>query len=144
MAFAFARGNDLRRHWFPLAVKNLDASRGGGEFQFRFGDLFDGAPEVRVWVMRVRDQLAGYFELEWRPDTSVEIAYFGLVPEFIGRGLGKHLLTRAVQEAWRLGATRVWLHTCTLDGPAALPNYVARGFTPFKTETYQATIDDPS
>jgi GNAT superfamily N-acetyltransferase len=58
------------------------------------------------------------------------------LPEFLGRGLGKHLLTQAVQTAWGLGAARVWLHTCTLDDPAALPNYLARGFRPFKTDVY--------
>jgi GNAT superfamily N-acetyltransferase len=63
-----------------------------------------------------------------------------LAPGFIGKGLGKWLLTRAVQEAWVLGATRVWLHTCTLDHPSALANYQARGFAPYLTEQY--TADD--
>ena len=96
---------------------------------------------VSVWVLRVGDEVAGYFELLAGADGAVEIAYFGLVGRFIGRGLGKHLLTRAVEEAWRSGARRVWLHTCTLDDPAALPNYRARGFVPFRTETYEAEID---
>src|SRR5262245_13359760 len=96
--------------------------------------------DVSVWVMRDSGALAGYFELVRQPDMSVEIVYFGLVPEAIGRGLGKLLLTRAVQEGWRLHPNRVWLHTCTLDGPAALPNYLARGFTPFKKETYTTAI----
>src|SRR5438094_198572 len=60
----------------------------------------------------------------------------GSLPEFTRRGFGKHLLTEAVRHAWAEGARRVWLHTCTLDHPAALPNYVARGFRPFKTERY--------
>ena len=72
-------------------------------------------------------------------DGSVEIAYFGLLPEFIGRGYGKHLLTEAVERAWSAGARRVWLHTCSLDDPAALPNYRARGFRPFREETYSVT-----
>ena len=70
-------------------------------------------------------------------DDSVEVAYFGLVPEALGRGLGKHLLSCAVRDAWALGPARVWLHTCTLDHPNALPNYVARGFVPYKTEEYE-------
>jgi ribosomal protein S18 acetylase RimI-like enzyme len=98
--------------------------------------------EVAVWVLRVEGEEAGYFELVRHPDLSVEIAYFGLRPAFIGRGLGGHLLTRAVEEAWRAGADRVWLHTCTLDGPAALPNYRARGFREFKRETYWTEIPD--
>jgi GNAT superfamily N-acetyltransferase len=78
---------------------------------------------------------AGYFELRRQPDGAVEIAYFGLLPEFIGRGLGKFLLSEATRRAWELGATRVWLHTNTLDHAAALPNYLARGFSVVRTET---------
>lgn len=97
-------------------------------------------PAVRIRVLRVREEIAGWYELVRHPDGSVEIAYFGLVGRFIGRGLGAHLLTDAVEEAWRAGATRVWLHTCTLDSPAALPNYRARGFIPFQRETYRAVL----
>jgi GNAT superfamily N-acetyltransferase len=93
-------------------------------------------PEITLWLMTEDDQTAGYFELRRCEDGSVEIAYFGLLPEFIGRGLGKHLLTSAVEQAWAEGANRVWLHTCTLDDPAALPNYLKRGFQTFKTEKY--------
>ena len=97
---------------------------------------------VHVWILRVDGALAGYFELIGEEGGSVEIGYFGLIPAFHGRGLGKYLLTRAAEEAWALGATRVWLHTCTLDDPAALPNYRARGFTPFRTERYVAQLPD--
>jgi GNAT superfamily N-acetyltransferase len=86
--------------------------------------------------MTYADEIAGYFELKKEPDGSTEVAYFGLMPKFIGRGLGKHLLTCAVEQAWADGAQRVWLHTCTDDDPAALPNYLKRGFKPFKTEKY--------
>jgi len=96
--------------------------------------------EVAVFVMRVGREVAGYFELEGHDDGSVEIAYFGLRPEFFGRGLGGELLTRAAEEAWRMGAQRVWLHTCSLDSPRALPNYVARGFRQFKEEWYMADV----
>jgi GNAT superfamily N-acetyltransferase len=90
--------------------------------------------------MRVGTDVAGYFELEEHDDDSVEIAYFGLRPEFFGRGLGGELLTQAVREAWRTGAKRVWLHTCTLDSPRALPNYLARGFEPFREEWYTTDV----
>ena len=82
--------------------------------------------------------LAGWYELrQVAEDDSVEIAYFGIVAAEFGRGLGKHLLSSAVRDAWALRPKRVWLHTCTLDHPNALPNYVARGFTPYRTETYE-------
>jgi GNAT superfamily N-acetyltransferase len=93
-------------------------------------------PGVSIWLLSWESQPAGYFELRAHDDNSVEIAYFGLLPDFIGRGWGKFLLTRAVQSAWALRPRRVWLHTCTLDHPAALPNYLKRGFRPVRHETY--------
>jgi GNAT superfamily N-acetyltransferase len=93
-------------------------------------------PEISLWLMTYEGAPAGYFELRKCDDGSVEVAYFGLLPEFLGRGLGKHLLTCAVQQSWSDGAKRVWLHTCTLDDPAAMPNYLKRGFRAFKTEKY--------
>jgi GNAT superfamily N-acetyltransferase len=106
-------------------------------------------PNVSLWVMQATKPgsgnssgVAGYFELVGHDDGAVEIAYFGLLDPFLGRGLGKYLLTVGVQEAWKMGGNRVWLHTCTLDHPAALPNYLARGFREFKQETY--TVEIPS
>jgi GNAT superfamily N-acetyltransferase len=93
--------------------------------------------ENSIWVMSYGSEKSGYFELRKCEDGSTELAYFGLLPAFIGRGLGKHLLTCATEQAWKDGANRVWLHTCTLDDPAALPNYLKRGFKPFKTEKYE-------
>lgn len=93
-------------------------------------------PECALFLLSSRGAPAGYFELERHSDGSFEIAYFGLLPEFHGRGLGKHLLTQAVRQAFEWGATRVWLHTCSLDHAAALPNYLARGFHVSRTETY--------
>ena len=89
--------------------------------------------EVETWMMYVRGSPAGYFELE-RQGESIEVAYFGLLPAFIGLGLGGALLTAAIARGFDLGAARVWLHTCTLDHPQALANYVARGLRPYKTE----------
>jgi GNAT superfamily N-acetyltransferase len=98
-----------------------------------------GDPNVSLWVLSVDGGVAGYFELRRHPEGpsfSVEIAYFGLLPAYVGRGLGKFLLTGAAARAWELKPARVWLHTSTLDHPAALPNYLARGFSVFKTEEY--------
>jgi GNAT superfamily N-acetyltransferase len=100
-------------------------------------------PDVHVWELRVGGDLAGYFELEKQPGPVVEIVYFGLTPEFIGKGYGGAMLTRAVEEAWSLGAECVWLHTCTLDSPRALPNYEARGFVRTgKVEKYVVQLPD--
>ena len=100
-------------------------------------------PRTSLYVLYVRGAPAGYFELRSDAEGAVEIAYFGLLPGFLGRGLGKGLLSVAVETAWARGASRVWLHTCTLDDPAALPNYLARGFTPFREERY-VTVLSPS
>jgi GNAT superfamily N-acetyltransferase len=99
-------------------------------------------PAIQLFVASrsggAQDGLAGWYELRRvADDDSVEIAYFGIVAAEFGRGFGKHLLSRAVRDAWALGPKRVWLHTCTLDHPNALPNYIARGFTPYRTETYE-------
>lgn len=99
------------------------------------------APNVGIWELLVGDESAGYFELYRHDGGSVEIDYFGLIPKFIGRGLGGMMLTRAVEEAWAMGARRVWLHTCTLDSPRALPGYKARGFREFKTERLEVDIE---
>jgi ribosomal protein S18 acetylase RimI-like enzyme len=82
--------------------------------------------------------------MEKAPDGDVEIKSLGLLPRFIGQGLGGHLLTVAVERAWApiedggMGATRVWLHTCTHDHPHALHNYQARGFRVCKIEVEPA------
>jgi GNAT superfamily N-acetyltransferase len=98
-------------------------------------------PHVTLWLFFVDARLAGYFELRSDRDAAVEIVYFGLLPDYTGRGLGGHLLTEAVERAWASGASRVWLHTCSFDHPAAIPNYLSRGFTIVKTEEY---LVDPS
>jgi len=95
-------------------------------------------PKLEIWIARVYGEDAGFFELEPMPDGTVQIAYFGLLAGFVGRKLGGYLLTEAVRRAWSLAPSRVWLHTCTLDHPAALPNYLARGFTIVRTEQYAA------
>ena len=93
-------------------------------------------PGHELWTLRCRGTLAGYFELVPDGPGDVLLAYFGLVPGFEGRGLGGWLLTEALRRAWELpGTTRVWVHTCDLDGPAALPNYRARGMRELRTWT---------
>ena len=103
-------------------------------------DSYLARSDVHVWVLRVDERIAGYFELQ-RQGTQVEIMYFGLAPEFVGRGLGGWLLGRAAEEAFALGATRITLHTCTLDSANALPNYLARGFVIVREERYAHTLD---
>jgi GNAT superfamily N-acetyltransferase len=107
----------------------------------RWMDWLD-RPEVETWVGYLSGAPAGYFELEAQPGGQVEISYFGLVPAFIGRGLGTELLAAAVARAWQVATTRVWLHTCTLDHPRALPNYQARGFRVYDALEKMARLPD--
>jgi GNAT superfamily N-acetyltransferase len=101
------------------------------------------AERVETWVATVAGERAGYYELRVGGDgiRSVEVAYFGLLARFQGAGLGGFLLTHALRRGFEL-APRVWLHTNTQDGPAALPNYLARGLRPFHTETLAALPPD--
>ena len=104
------------------------------------------ASEVRTFAAYFDDELAGYYELRAEAEMragpaldgrrGVEIAYFGLLPEFVGRALGGGLLTSAIEEAWRMSPTpaRVWVHTCNRDHPQALANYQARGLVIYKVE----------
>jgi ribosomal protein S18 acetylase RimI-like enzyme len=92
-------------------------------------------PEVETWLVLLAGTPAGYVELEAQADDNVEIAYFGVMPRFIGQGLGGYLLTAGVERAWARGARRVWVHTCSLDGPHALANYQARGFRVYDRDT---------
>jgi len=100
-----------------------------------------GRPEVQTWVMYVDHAPAGYVELEKQGD-DVEIAYFGIARPFFGRKLGGHLLGVGIEKAWDMGARRVWVHTCSLDHPAALANYRARGMTLYKEETTAKDLPD--
>lgn len=86
---------------------------------------------VNVHVLYVEAVPAGYIELA-QSDDSTKIVYFGLQPEYMGKGLGKHLLSYGIAQAWNTGAKRVWVHTCNLDGPYALDNYIKRGFSIYK------------
>ncbi|MGH3544852.1 MAG: GNAT family N-acetyltransferase [Mycobacteriales bacterium] len=105
-------------------------------------------PGLRSWLPRIGGQIAGMVELEAQPKGDVEIVVFGLVPEFVGKGFGGHILTLGTRLAWKLEATdgtptrRVWLHTSSMDHPHAKPNYEARGFHMFRTEQKQREIPD--
>jgi GNAT superfamily N-acetyltransferase len=90
---------------------------------------------LRTFTAFQEGSVAGYFEM--RPDNlaGIEIAILGLAPPFIGKGFGGALVSKAIEFAWQSQPGRVWLHTCTLDHPAALPNYQARGMRIYKVES---------
>jgi GNAT superfamily N-acetyltransferase len=99
--------------------------------------LHDPAVEVNVlWTDGVP---AGLAELDYRLPPDVELAYFGVLPEFIGQGLGRFLLDWAVHHVWRRRPRRFWVHTCDLDHPRALGVYQKAGFRIYDRHTALAT-----
>ena len=90
---------------------------------------------LETYVISKYDELVGFFELLYNPELKeTEISYFGLLEEYIGKGIGGFALSSAIRKAFEKNINRVWLHTCTLDHPNALKNYIARGMTVFKKE----------
>jgi GNAT superfamily N-acetyltransferase len=89
----------------------------------------------KVELLSVVDQSGrdvGMIELDFREPHECELAFIGFMPDLSGKGHGRWLLAEAVRRAWREGVTRVHVHTCSLDHPAALPAYRRAGFTPYK------------
>jgi len=91
-------------------------------------------PQNEVHVLHVDGAPAGFAELDRRTRDEIELVQFGLMGEFIGQGLGKWFLQWTIDKAWSYGPRRFWLHTCTLDHPRALPNYLNAGFVKYRQE----------
>jgi GNAT superfamily N-acetyltransferase len=90
-------------------------------------------PKVTLFtVADDSDREVGMVELDFRAAGQCELAFIGLVPQISGMGHGRWLLAEAVSRAWLPGVTRVHVHTCSLDHPAALSAYRSAGFTPYK------------
>ena len=98
-------------------------------------------PQVEIYVLYAGGVPAGYAELDRRAVPEIELAYFGIMPEYIGQGLGPYLLGWIVDRAWGYRPRRLWLHTCTLDHPKAIVTYRRAGFQEYRTEV--RIIDDP-
>jgi len=89
----------------------------------------------KLYILKQNNELAGYYELLYDPKiSSMEISYFGIFKEFFDKGIGGYLLTDAILNSYKHSINKVWVHTCTLDHPNALKNYLARGMKIFKTE----------
>ncbi len=98
-------------------------------------------PQVEIHLFSQDDAIVGYAEIDRRDPDNVEIAFFGLLPDFVGRGLGPYFLDQIIRLAWMKNAKRVWLHTCIFDHPKAVATYKNSGLKVFKHEGY--IIDDP-
>jgi len=92
-------------------------------------------PAVEISLVRDGSHaVVGFIELDFRLPGECEIAFFGLVPAMNGKGHGHWMMNQALAMAWREAIGRVWLHTCTLDSPRALPFYLQCGFRIFRQE----------
>jgi len=88
-----------------------------------------------TYVLRNKEDIVGYFELIHHEEKKeTEIPYFGILEEYFEKKLGGYLLSYAIKKSFVIGASRVWLQTCSLDHKNALKNYLARGMRLFKSE----------
>ena len=102
-----------------------------------------GHPDVEVWVFYANGVPAGYCELDRRQGSDIELAYFGLMPEFIGQKLGPFFLDWSIRKAWSYKPQRFWVHTQTLDHPRALSLYRNLGFRAYKEEVLVVDVQLP-
>ena len=98
---------------------------------------YSSDPKVETYILKVKDDLAGYFELIFHLDLQeIEIAYLGLLEEYHKKKLGGYMLSTAIKKSFeKKDVKRIWVHTCTLDHDNALKNYLARGMKIYKKET---------
>lgn len=97
---------------------------------------------VYIYVLYYEGAPAGFTEIDNRAGTEVEIKFFGLIPDYVGKGLGRYFLKQSIDLAWQLKPVRVMLETCTLDHPAALPLYQKLGFNVFDKRSGQVELID--
>ena len=93
-------------------------------------------PKVFTFVLKDNEDIAGFFELIYHKDKSeMEIAYFGLLKDYMAKKLGGYMLSEAIKKSFSYNVKRVWAHTCSLDHRYALNNYLSRGMKIYYTET---------
>ena len=91
---------------------------------------------TKTYILKKENDLVGYFELIFHNDKSeTEIAYLGILEEYLNKKLGSYLLSSAIRKSFLTKSQRVWVHTCSLDHKNALNNYLSRGMKIFKKET---------
>lgn len=91
-------------------------------------DLILSAPSLELYVLYVGGAPAGMAEIDFHKPGIAQLAYFGLIEEAIGRGLGHFFLSQTVSLCWNRPIHKILVNTCTLDHPRALPLYQRMGF----------------
>ncbi len=131
-----ARSPEIRRLTLGIGTCHQWPSQQWTDEQWR---RYLERPHLRHWAAVVDGSHAGMLSLDVPPTGEVEIDTFGLLPSYVGRGIGGHFLTLGVRLAWAVtGTSRIWLHTSSLDHPHALPNYEARGFRRYDPKKREA------
>ncbi len=104
-------------------------------------ELFDkiNAANVDIFIFKVHNETAGYIEFV-KEEKYIEILYFGLMPEFIGKGFGNYFLQWVIAKAWSYDPEWIQLNTCTLDHPNALAAYKKAGFKEVRKEIHQRRV----
>jgi GNAT superfamily N-acetyltransferase len=88
-------------------------------------------PAIESYVLMRGNEALGMLELNFADMPNCELAFYGLVPEAIGSGLGRILMDESIRRAWERPISRYWVHTCNFDSPQALPFYMRSGFVPY-------------
>jgi GNAT superfamily N-acetyltransferase len=100
-----------------------------------------GDDAVEAYALRHDGEDAGILELDFRTERECELTFFGLVDSLVGTRAGRWLMNRAMERAWSRPISRMWVHTCSLDHPKAVPFYMRSGFRPFKWQI--EVFEDP-
>jgi GNAT superfamily N-acetyltransferase len=126
------------RHLYDAVGRDYDWSSRKRLSDAELAALLDDS-RLELHVLTADGVPAGFAELDRRTEGEIELVQFGLMNEFIGRGLGRWFLQWTIDRAWSYNPRRFWLHTCTKDHPAALPNYLKAGFVIYKEEIKETT-----
>jgi GNAT superfamily N-acetyltransferase len=129
--------NDYRKYYYRVGEKHFWLDR----MVMPDEELFEriNADNVDIYIFNVNNEPAGYIEFI-KEAKYIEILYFGIMPEFIGKGLGKYFLQWVVAKAWSYQPEWIQLNTCTLDHPNALGTYKKAGFTEIRKEIHQRKV----
>ena len=96
---------------------------------------------VNTYILKQNEDLIGYFEqIFYKDELDCEVAYFGILEDYIGKQLGGYFLSEAIKISFKIGSKRMWVHTCSLDHKNALKNYQNRGMKIFKKETINLNL----
>ena len=96
---------------------------------------------VHTYILKKNADFVGFFELIYHQSKKeIEIAYFGILPEYFENGFGGFMLTEAIKCSFSFNVNRVWVHTCSLDHSNALKNYLARGMKIYLNEVFEKKI----